>query len=209
MAPGADLEAAWHHPRATAETRKRILRTAIAEIVVELAGRSIDLVIRWQGGDHTRLTVPKNRPGEHRWTGSAAVGDLVRGLARQLPDAAIAAALNRCCAMTGKGDSWTETRVRSFRGAHGIAVHRPGGMAGRDGRTGRAEAGGGGGAAAGQQDDGAAADRQRRHRGQPGLQGGAVGDPTGAAGGARSAERGSPAPANRSRGPDRLGFSVT
>src|SRR3712207_5389371 len=33
MALGADLEAAWHHPCATAETRKRILRPAIAEIV--------------------------------------------------------------------------------------------------------------------------------------------------------------------------------
>ena len=131
MALGADLEAAWHHPRATAETRKRILRTAIAEIVVKLADRSIDLVIHWQGGDHTRLTVPKNRPGEHRWTSSVAVGDLIRGLARQLPDAAIAATLNRCCVMTGKGNSWTETRVRSFRGAHGIAAHRPGEMAER------------------------------------------------------------------------------
>jgi excisionase family DNA binding protein len=32
---------------------------------------------------------------------------------------------------TGKGNSWTEARVRSFRSAHGIAVHRPGEMAER------------------------------------------------------------------------------
>src|SRR5919112_1660300 len=37
MTLGADLEAVWQHPRATAETRKRILRTAIAEIVTTLA----------------------------------------------------------------------------------------------------------------------------------------------------------------------------
>jgi excisionase family DNA binding protein len=131
MALGADLEAAWHHPRATAATRKRILRTAIAEIVATVADTAIELVIHWQGGDHTRLTVPKNRPGQHRWTSSAAVEDLIRGLARQQPDAAIAATLNRSGLRTSKGNSWTETRVRSFRSAHDIAVHRPGEMAER------------------------------------------------------------------------------
>jgi excisionase family DNA binding protein len=131
MALGADLEAAWHHPRATAETRKRILRTAIAEIVAKLADTAIELVIHWQGGDHTQLIVPKNRPGQHRWTSSAAVEDLIRGLARQQPDAAIAATLNRSSLRTSKGNSWTEARVRSFRSAHDIAVHRPGEMAER------------------------------------------------------------------------------
>jgi excisionase family DNA binding protein len=131
MALGADLEAAWRHPRATAETRKRILRAAIAEIVTRVADRTIDLVIHWQGGDHTRLIVPKNRPGQHRWSSSAAVDDLIRGLARQQPDAAIAATLNRSGLRTSKGNSWTEARVRSLRSAHDIAVHRPGEMAER------------------------------------------------------------------------------
>jgi excisionase family DNA binding protein len=131
MALGADLEAAWRHPRATAETRKRILRTAIAEIVARVADRTIDLVIHWQGGDHTRLIVPKNRPGQHRWSSSAAVDDLIRGLARRQPDAAIAATLNRSGLRTSKGNSWTEARVRSLRSAHDIAVHRPGEMAER------------------------------------------------------------------------------
>jgi excisionase family DNA binding protein len=131
MALGADLEAAWRHPRATAETRKRILRAAIAEIVARVADRTIDLVIHWQGGDHTRLIVPKNRPGQHRWSSSAAVDDLIRGLARQQPDAAIAATLNRSGLRTSKGNSWTEARVRSLRSAHDIAVHRPGEMAER------------------------------------------------------------------------------
>src|SRR5215213_3046517 len=111
MALGADLEAAWHHPRATAETRKRILRTAIMEIVAKLADQAVELVIHWQGGDHTRLTVPKNRPGQHRWSSSAAVDELIQGLARQQPDAAIAATLNRCGQRTSKGNSWTEARV--------------------------------------------------------------------------------------------------
>jgi hypothetical protein len=31
-------------------------------------GDTIELVIHWQGGDHTRLIVPKNRTGQHRWS---------------------------------------------------------------------------------------------------------------------------------------------
>src|SRR6202166_3757526 len=50
---GADLERAWTHPAATAATRKRILRTALNEIVVRRDGAIIHAVLHWQGGDHT------------------------------------------------------------------------------------------------------------------------------------------------------------
>ena len=131
LALGADIEALWHHPGATAETRKRIVRTVIAEIVVKLVEDTIQLVIHWQGGDHTRLTVPRNRTGKHRWSTAAETGDLIRALARQQPDSGIAAILNRAGKRTGKGNTWTEARVRSFRNGHGIAVYREGEMAER------------------------------------------------------------------------------
>jgi len=66
MSLGGDLERAWHHPDAKAETRKRILRAALVEIVVTLADDAIGLVLYWQGGDHTRLSVPRNLTGQHR-----------------------------------------------------------------------------------------------------------------------------------------------
>lgn len=131
MALGADLESAWHHPHATAETRKRILRTVLVEIVAKVADDTIQLVLHWQGGDHTRLSVLKYRTGRHRWTADAEIGELVRALARQQPDGAIAATLNRVGKRTGRGNTWTESRVRSFRNNHGIAVYRPGEMAER------------------------------------------------------------------------------
>jgi excisionase family DNA binding protein len=131
MKLGADLAGAWHHPRATAPTRKRILRAAIMEIVAMLTDTAVELIIHWQGGDHTRLSVPRNRPGQHRWSSDAAIDDLIRTLARQQPDGAIAATLNRCGLRTGKDNTWTEVRVRSFRNARGIAVHRVGEMAER------------------------------------------------------------------------------
>jgi excisionase family DNA binding protein len=131
MALGADLETVWRHPRAAAEMRKRILRTAIAEIVAKLTDGAVELVLHWRGGDHTRLSVPRNRPGQHRWSCDAAVDDMIRDLARQQPDQAIAATLNRAGVRTGRGNAWTQARVCSFRRAHGIAVYRPGEMAER------------------------------------------------------------------------------
>ena len=128
MALGADIETLWHHPNASADTRKRILRTVIVEIVASVADDAIQLIIHWQGGDHTRLRVAKNRAGQHRWGADAETVDLVRAVARQQPDGAIAALLNRVGRRTGKGNTWTEARVRSFRSTHAIPVFRPGEM---------------------------------------------------------------------------------
>jgi hypothetical protein len=49
IALGADLECAWSHPAATAATRKRILRTAISEVIVRRDGAIIHAVLHWQG----------------------------------------------------------------------------------------------------------------------------------------------------------------
>jgi excisionase family DNA binding protein len=110
----------------TVATRKRIVRMLIEEIVVRVENDGLDLVIRWAGEDHTGLRVRKNRTGEHRWRVDADVVDLVRGMARQMPDMGIAAALNRTGKMTAKGHSWTRTRVAALRKIHGIAVYREG-----------------------------------------------------------------------------------
>ena len=91
---GADLEEAWHHPQATSATRKRILRTVLREIVVRVDGQQIDLVLHWQGGDHTALKVLKNRTGQHRWAVAGETKELIGELARLMPDKAIAALLN-------------------------------------------------------------------------------------------------------------------
>ena len=131
LALGADLETVWTHPGATAQTRKRIVRAVLEEIVVKLAAEHIELLLHWRGGDHTHLSVPRNRTGQHRWCTDATVGDLIRGLAHQLPDRAIAATLNRLGKQTGRGNAWTEARVRTFRSQHRVPAHRPGEMAER------------------------------------------------------------------------------
>ena len=124
MRLGADLELAWSHPAATAETRKRILRTASHEIVVRIEGGFIQMVLHWQGGDHTALQLKINGAGKHRWTAPEDTLSLIRELARLMPDQQIARLLNRVGRPTGRGNGWTKARVCSFRSHHGIAVYR-------------------------------------------------------------------------------------
>ena len=126
MQLGADLELAWSHPAATAATRKRILRAAVHEIVVRIEVGFIQMILHWQGGDHTALKLKMNGVGKHRWTIPEDTLSLIRGLARQMPDRQIARLLNRAGKPTGRGNGWTEPRVRSFRCHHGIAVYRDG-----------------------------------------------------------------------------------
>ena len=126
MLLGADLELAWSHPAATAQTRKRILRTAMHEIVVRIEGGIIQMVLHWQGGDHTALQLKINGAGKHRWMVLEDTLSLIRELARLMPDQQIARLLNRAGKPTGRGNGWTKARVCSFRSHHGIAVYRDG-----------------------------------------------------------------------------------
>lgn len=126
LALGADVEQAWFSPAATPETRKRIIRTLIDEVIVSVADDALAIVIRWQGGDHTPLRVAKNHAGRHRWSTNADVVELVAALARLLPDQAIAAVLNRAGKTTGRGNGWTRSRVCMLRNYRNIAPHREG-----------------------------------------------------------------------------------
>ena len=120
---GADLEAAWHHPAANAVTRKRIIRVVLREVVARVEDDQIQLLLHWQGGDHTRLTVRKNRRGQTRWSVEPETMELIRACARLMPDKAIAGMLNRTGKRTGRLNGWTQSRVRGFRNKHGIAVY--------------------------------------------------------------------------------------
>jgi len=57
MALAGDLPTLWNDAAASVETRKRILRAVLKEIVVTVEPGRLHLVLHWQGGDHTRLEV--------------------------------------------------------------------------------------------------------------------------------------------------------
>src|SRR5207244_12479468 len=63
----ADLEAVWHGPLADVRMKKRLLRTVIHEVIVDVdaAAGEVTLIIHWKGGVHTELRVPRRRRGQN------------------------------------------------------------------------------------------------------------------------------------------------
>jgi len=131
LALGSDLSRTWDEAGASIETRKKIIRLLIAEIIADVVGDKLELVIHWHGGDHTCLSTKRNRAGQNQWMTDADVVDLVRVLARQMTDDSIAVVLNRSGRSTGRGNSWTRNRVCSLRHHHEIAPYREGERADR------------------------------------------------------------------------------
>lgn len=62
-----NLSAAWNAPDVTMRARQQLLRTLIADIVVDVddAVREVVLTIHWRGGQHSELRVRKPKTGEH------------------------------------------------------------------------------------------------------------------------------------------------
>lgn len=126
LALAEEFPTVWADPATDSRTKKRLVRLLIDEIIVSpRPERVLDLLIHWKGGKHTRLPVPRNRTGQHRRCTARAVVEVVRDLARRVPDAQIARLLNRLGYRTGAGNTWTQQRVVSLRHAHDIPVYTP------------------------------------------------------------------------------------
>ena len=125
---GRDLPALWHHPSASAELKKRILRTVLREIVINDSedGAKHVLVLHWQGGVHTELKIPRNRPGHHRRVTDANVIELIGELSKVCADATIAATLNRLGYRTGAGKTWRTHSVHNVRYHHRLPNYAKG-----------------------------------------------------------------------------------
>jgi hypothetical protein len=75
-----DLEAVWSHPESDARLKKRIVRTLIEELVVDVDGQAGEIiaVIHWKGGVHTELRIPRRRRGYSRAHTPKEIVDAVR-----------------------------------------------------------------------------------------------------------------------------------
>jgi hypothetical protein len=116
----ADLEAVWNGPHADVRLKKRLVRTLIHEIVVDVdadAGE-VMLVIHWKGGVHTELRLPRRRRGQNSTQTSKDIIEAVRMLAHICPDDLLANVVNRNGLLTGRGNRWTRERVVSLRTTH-------------------------------------------------------------------------------------------
>jgi hypothetical protein len=121
----AQLEAIWHQPDADVRLKKRITRSLIHEVVVDVdaASSEIVLVIHWKGGVHTEVRVPRRRRGENMTQTSKEAIDAVRMLARMCSDRLITGILNRNGLRTGRGNYWTQERVTALRSYHQIPAY--------------------------------------------------------------------------------------
>jgi DNA invertase Pin-like site-specific DNA recombinase len=121
----ADLEAVWHGPHTDVRLKKRLVRTVIHEVVVDVdadAGEVI-LVIHWKGGVHTELRVPRRRRGQNSAQTPKDVIAAVRVLAHICSDDLLASTLNRNGLLTGHGNRWTRERVTALRTHHEIPCY--------------------------------------------------------------------------------------
>jgi DNA invertase Pin-like site-specific DNA recombinase len=121
----ADLEAVWNSPHADGRLKKRIVRTLIQEVVVDVDSEAgeILLVVHWKGGVHTELRLPRRRRGQNRTHTSPEIVEAVRTLAHVCSDDLLANALNRSGLLTGRRNRWTRERVTALRGHHQIPCY--------------------------------------------------------------------------------------
>ena len=126
LALANDLPRLWSHADSPAEIKKRILRVLLKEIIATSEGDSVRLVLHWQGGDHTEVSLKKTPVGRHQNVTNAETIALIRSLARLQSDERIAATINRLGHRTAHGQPWTATRVCAIRKGHAIEVYREG-----------------------------------------------------------------------------------
>jgi DNA invertase Pin-like site-specific DNA recombinase len=111
-----DLERVWNDPKVDAITRKRLLRTLIHEIVVDVQEPHVlVLVVHWVGGVHTEIRVSRRRRGQSGSHTEKDLVEVVRMLAKIGKDDFIAGILNKNGRTTGRGNRWSELRVRAMR----------------------------------------------------------------------------------------------
>jgi DNA invertase Pin-like site-specific DNA recombinase len=131
LAMGECFAEVWHDDGCPVELKKRIIRTAVTEIVVSPgeANDVLHFVIHWAGGDHTEIEMAKPKSGAGHRT-SMEVLEIIRKMAVRYGDDQIASVLNRLGHRTGKGRRFNQTRVKTARRNHKIegqkrAVHDP------------------------------------------------------------------------------------
>ena len=118
----SDFASVWSHPDTDPPAKKRVLRAAVQEILVQPVDDPprLEVVIHWQGGVHTRCHVA--RPARTRAEVSKSIEDLVRQLAEGLDDREVARVMNMNGATTPNGLRWSQDRVREYRKQHRISV---------------------------------------------------------------------------------------
>ena len=119
---GERFEQVWWSERCPVELKKKILRAAIEEILVDLdkQANTLRFVIHWKGGTHTHLEMEKPKSGVGQKTATEDL-EIIRKMAVRYGDDEIAYVLTKLGRRTGKGKRWSQQRVATARRNHSIA----------------------------------------------------------------------------------------
>jgi DNA invertase Pin-like site-specific DNA recombinase len=120
------LETIWADPATCVRLKKRIVRTLIEEVLVDVDSSASELVLtlHWKGGAHTEQRLPRRRRGQCSTQTSRELIEAVGVLARICNDDLIAGILNRNGHFTGRGNRWTRERVTALRSHHRIPCNK-------------------------------------------------------------------------------------
>ena len=121
---GERFSEVWESEYCPNSLRKKIARTVITEVVVDLDEKSqlLKFIIHWQGGCHTAFEMAKPRSGIGQKTEADDL-EIIRKLSIRYGGGDIARVLNKLGRTTATGKRWNESRVGTIRGKYGIGGH--------------------------------------------------------------------------------------
>jgi DNA invertase Pin-like site-specific DNA recombinase len=125
LALGERFSSVWESEHCPVELKKKIMRTVVEEVIVDLddATQMLRLVIHWKGGTHTQFEMEKPKAGSGRKTSKEDL-EVIRGMAVRYGDDEIARVLNKLGRRTATGKRWNEERVGSMRKKYSIEGQR-------------------------------------------------------------------------------------
>lgn len=120
-AMGENFASVWNDSACPITLKKRIARTLIKEIGVDIDdAQQINMVIHWHGGCHTAFSMPKPMSGAVAHKTALEDVELIKTMARRYGDDETARVLSKLGRRTGKGNRWNQARVATVRRKHGI-----------------------------------------------------------------------------------------
>lgn len=120
---GEDFATVWESGACPMTLKKRIARTLIKEIVVDVIDdHQLHMIIHWHGGCHTAFSMPKPLSGAIAHKTALQDLELITTMARRYRDDEIARVLSKLGRRTGKGNRWNQDRVATVRRKYDIAA---------------------------------------------------------------------------------------
>lgn len=119
---GENFREVWESEHCSAETKKKIIRTVVEEVIVDMndSGDMLHFIIHWKGGCHTDFEMEKPRSGVGQKTSLEDL-EIIRRMSVRYGDDEIARVLTKLGRRTVRGKRWNEQRVYWIRRRYSIS----------------------------------------------------------------------------------------